>query len=158
MPKAGPIVGTLNRDTMRPELYGVQGWLAFLCVLLFLGVFLGVVRIAGVLMSESVDSVDTAIDLAFDTAYAGFAAYAGLGLVRVWRNALRVAKAYFFVNFASNLLDCVSLFIDGNSTGTKLGISSSILAGAWLAYLYLSDRVQNTYSRPNAEAISNEFR
>jgi hypothetical protein len=78
--------------------------------------------------------------------------------MRIWPTALRVAKAVCFVDFVLALGDCVSAFLDDNPAGTKVGISSSILHGALLAYLYLSDRVRNTYSRAKLEAVSEEFR
>jgi hypothetical protein len=48
--------------------------------------------------------------------------------------------------------------MDENWTGTKVGIGKVIFAGAWLGYFYLSDRVQNTYARPDVAAIAHEFR
>jgi len=148
-----PIIGALKRPVVKRELYGVHGWLKFLCVLLFFGAFTGVVRAATASMLGAFDLIETAIALAI----AGFAAYAGLGLIRIWPNALPVAKAYCLVAFALRLFDCVSAFVDGDSTATKMGISASIFTGAWVAYLYLSDRVHNTYARPKVEATSGVF-
>jgi hypothetical protein len=158
MPEATSI-GALVRDPTRPlEPYGVRGWLAFFCVSLFLGVFFGVVQIVRTVMVDSLESIDAVIELAIDTAYTGFAAYTVLALVHVWRNALHVARLFCLVNFVLRLLDILGMAMDENWTGTKLGISRAILTGAWVAYFYLSDRVQNTYARPNVAAVSDEFR
>jgi len=158
VPNAEPMIATLNRGTRAPEPYGVHGWLKFLCVWLFSKALAAVVGAAFRLSFESIDPVETVMDVVLSATYGGFATYAAIGLMRIWPTALRVAKAVCFVDFVLALGDCVSAFLDDNPAGTKVGISSSILHGALLAYLYLSDRVRNTYSRAKLEAVSEEFR
>ncbi len=154
---------SLGPDGRRPELYGVEGWLGFLCVTLLLLTPLGLlIEIVSELvnLNRGADPVDTAIGIGAGIAITAFAVFTGLGLLRIRPNALRVAKIYFWVSLGLGLIVILALVFTPGTTMME-GVQTVRWTGgsaAWLAYLYLSRRVRNTYSRARAEELSEAFR
>ena len=143
-----------------PELQGVGGWLAFLCVSLLLFAPLSAVREIGTtLMDQTMEPYDKALMVALTIAAAGFAVFTGLGLVQVWRKALLIAKVYYFVNLALGLLIGLgALLAEGTAEDAALSVSLTLVSAAWLAYLYRSERVRNTYGKNTVRDAAEVFR
>src|SRR5262245_43985702 len=96
---------TLGPEGGRPELYGIGGWLAFLCVtLLILTPLALAAELFVTLITPNVGLVEKGFIVAVDLAVGGFTMFTGLGLVRMWRNAVRTAKIYFFVSIGLSIL------------------------------------------------------
>jgi hypothetical protein len=79
----------------------------------------------------------------------------------MWRNALRIAKWYFFVSIGlASLAPAAFLLAPEEATASETVSMVRWLLGsaAWLAYLYRSERVRNTYSRVHTESTAEVFR
>jgi len=150
---------SLGPHGKRPELSGIGGWLAFLCVsLLFLtplGVALDIIR---TVPDPQMSPVEKGIGISLDIALGGFAILTGISLSRVRPNALRVAKIFFFVTLTFWLLVAASAALLSDGITASLSVRSIVVSAAWLAYLYRSQRVRNTYSRVGAESAAEVFR
>ena len=147
------------RDS-RPELSGVGGWLAFLCVSLLLFTPLSAIReIAGVLMDQSMEPVEKTFVIGFVGVALGFAVLSGIGLVRLWPQAVVVAKGYFFFSLATGLLILLSAVLGGVSPADfVIGLQTIAVSAVWLGYLYRSERVRNTYGRNTVSDAAEVFR
>jgi hypothetical protein len=148
----------------KPELYGVGGWLAFLCVSLLiltpLGLLLELVQTV-LVFNRSAPTPETVFGIAFGIILAAFAVFAGLGLLRIWRNAVRTAKWYFFINAGFGALAFAGFMVEPEGTGPSEFIAVVrwfIGSIAWLAYLYRSERVRNTYGQNTARDAAEVFR
>lgn len=90
-----------------PELHGVGGWLAFLCVSLLILTPLGLVfEIAQMVIVSGQAGMTPEIvaGIVVGVLITAFAVYTGLGLVRIWRNAVRTANFFFFINIGFGAL------------------------------------------------------
>jgi uncharacterized protein DUF2569 len=155
---------SLGPDGRRAELYGIGGWLAFLCVTLLIFTPLGLVfEIAQMVIvsGRAALTPEVIFGMVFGVVITAFAVYTGLGLVQMWRNALRTAKWFFFINVGFGALAFAGFMLEAEGTGPSEFIAvvrwffGSI---AWLVYLYRSERVRNTYSQARAEEVSEAFR
>jgi hypothetical protein len=143
-----------------PELHGVGGWLAFLCVnLVFLTPAAHIIEITQQLLVSNGEPYDRALGIAFDIGMGAFAVVTGSGLIQVWRNAVRLAKTYYFVNLGLGLLVGLSAFLpDGPAQNAILGAWLCIISAAWLGYLYRSERVRSTYGKNTVRDAAEVFR
>jgi hypothetical protein len=150
----------LGPEGKRPALYGIGGWLAFLCVtLLFLTPAAVLIQLTRTVLVSDLDPMELGFEIGLDVAFAAFAVFAGIGLVRMWPKALRNARLYYSVNLALGLLLPVFGFVPPSGAAeVMLGLRVAGVSTAWLLYLYLSERVQNTYSTAHAQTVSDVFR
>src|SRR5262245_30362282 len=165
MLNCGGIFMTMGESRQRdPELHGVGGWLGFLCVSLLIFTPLSLLmQIVQTLLSieQGGPPPEAVAELVLGVLITGFAVYAGIALVRLWRNAVRIAKWYFFVILGFVLLGGVGFLVEPQAAGPLESLSVARgLAGsvAWLAYLYRSERVRNTYGRNNVRDAAEVFR
>lgn len=147
----------------KPDLYGVRGWLAFLCVTLLIFTPLGLlIEMAQMLIGTSRTAMtpDILIGIAFGVAITAFAVYAGLGLVRMWRNAVRAAKWFFFISAGLGALPLAGVMFEVEASPTELMAAVRWFFGsiAWLLYLYRSERVRNTYGGDTIRDAADVFR
>jgi len=145
-----------------PELSGLRGWLAVLC--LYLIVLMPLVTVLGLIglwqgaSSSSALQAAVFFEAAFELALAGFALYAGLALYRMRPNAVAIAKIYFITILTLGVLGLAIVFMGPlvQPAGTSLGnmprgpavvggLRQIILSAAWLIYLERSKRVRATY-------------
>ena len=147
------------RDS-KPELYGIGGWLGFLCVSLLLFTPLSAIReIAGVLIDQTMEPVDKTFVIAFVIVALGFAVLAGIGLLRMWRRAVVVAKGYFFFSLATGLLIILSASLgEASAADTAIGVQTIVVSAAWLGYLFRSERVRNTYGKNTVRDAAEVFK
>ena len=151
------------RDS-KPELYGVGGWLAFLCVSLLIltpaGLLFELVRIM-LVAGPGVFTPEVIFGIAFAVILTAFAVYTGLGLLWMWRGAVRTAKWFFFINAGFGALAFAGYMLEPEGTGPSEFIQvmrwffGSI---AWIAYLYRSERVRNTYGKNTLREAAEVFR
>jgi len=99
-----------------------------------------------------------AVGVGLDIALAGYAIFVGISLSRMRPNALRIAKIFFFVTLALWLLIGASAALVSEVATAIQSARQLIVSTAWLAYLYRSERVRNTYSRARIEEVSEAFR
>jgi hypothetical protein len=146
----------------KPELYGVGGWLAFLCVTLLIFTPLGIlVEFIGTLASEAIAAEEKAFIIGFDLVMGAFTVLTGVALVRIWRNALRIAKIYFIASVCiAGLGSAAFLLIPGAGTPTEMiaTVRWFLTCVLWLGYLYRSERVQNTYGPNTVRDAAEVFR
>ena len=150
----------LGTEGKRPELYGVGGWLTFLCVSLLIFTPLAAIReIATTLINQSMDSIGKAFALGFVIFILGFAVFSGIGLVRLWPRAVVVAKGYFFFGLAMGLLMMLAVVMgEASAVDTINGLQSIAVSAAWLGYLFRSERVRNTYGKNSVRDAAEVFR
>jgi hypothetical protein len=147
------------RDS-KPELSGVGGWLTFLCVSLVAFVpIVALVQIVIVLGTPGGNTVEQTINVVVYAALGAFAVFAGIGLIQIWPNALRLAKAYLFANLVIGLLNVIALIAFGADI-VSVTRSGYRLLGVllWLGYLYRSERVRNTYGKNTVRDAAEVFR
>jgi len=147
---------SLGPEGKRSDLEGVRGWLAFLCVSLMFLTPLGVlVEIVNVLTSATANLIGVGLDIAM----AGFAIFAGVSLVQMRRYAVRMAKIYFFITLAFDLMAVLAIFVQEVTPPQEFYILRTTFATiAWILYLYRSERVRVTYGRATATNVSEVFR
>jgi len=149
---------SLGPEGKRPKLYGVGGWLAFLCVsLVLLTPMAALMRVVGILRNRNGEPFELIFEAVFVVTIAAFAMVTGVGLVQIWRKALRLAKVYLFVNLALGLLDTIALAEVGGFSLAQ-SVYQNVVITAWIAYLYRSERVRNTYARGTAQEAAEVFR
>jgi hypothetical protein len=152
-----------TRDS-KPELYGVGGWLAFLCITLLVLTPIGVVvEVIVTLRAPDMELLDKGIGIGLVIALGAFAVFAGISLLRIRPYAVRIAKAYLFVTLSFwILMAAFALLVPEVTEGlSPAEIARPIIVStAWLAYLYRSERVANTYSgsRVNREEAADVFK
>ena len=146
----------------RPELYGIGGWLAFLCVtLLILTPIALLTELVIALTTPGMDPTEKGFIIAVDLVVGAFTVVTGLGLVRMWRNALRIAKWYFFISIGLASLATAAFALqpeEATASETVSMVRWLIGSGAWLAYLYRSERVRETYAAARADEAAEVFR
>jgi hypothetical protein len=64
---------------------------------------------------------------------------------------------YLFMNLALGLLDTIALAEVGGFSLVQ-SVYQNVVITAWIAYLYRSERVRNTYSRSTAREAAEVFR
>ena len=155
---------SLGPEGKRPELDGVGGWLAFLCVsLLFLtpiSVLWGIV-VPLTSLNDGAPLDEIGIDIVAGVAIAAFAIFAGIGLVRLWANAVRIAKWYFFITAGLGLLAVTAVVSEPEVFAPAEVVIFVCWLGASLAgltYLYRSERVRNTYGKNTVRDAAEVFR
>ena len=140
-----------------PEPRGVGGWLGFLCFSLFVTPLASLADIA-----SSLQQFDSALGklfvIALDGGIAGFAIFVAVALIKIRHYAVRAAKLFFFFNLALGLLGSLTIF-DPNFRPLDIfnAIRTLAVSAAWLAYLYRSKRVHDTYAPAAREKISDVF-
>ena len=135
----------------RPQLRGVSGWLLFLCIILLviLPLRLAALLWALLTMPGLVDPVAFAIVVGLPL----LGIVGGVLLYREHLLGLRLVQVFFGLQVAFGV---VGLIAGG---GAGRGILSVPAAGAWLAYLFLSERVRNTYfENDNPKRAAEVFR
>ena len=146
----------------KSELSGVGGWLAFLCItLLVLTPLSMLVQIIAVLSVPNADTLDQTVGLGLGIGLGGFAAFAGYCLVRLRPNAVLITKAYLFVNMGFWVLIGLSAMLVPEAAAelSPRDIAQPIIvSSAWLAYLYRSERVRNTYAKSSVQDAADVFR
>ena len=152
---------TLGPDGKQPELYGIGGWLAFLCVsLLILTPLALAAELFVTVMAPNFGMAEKSFIVAVDLAVGTFTVFTGLGLVRRWQNAVRTAKWYFGISIALSLPGTAMFLLTSEAAATSEAISIMrwlIGSTAWLLYLYRSERVRNTYAGQHAESAAEVF-
>lgn len=151
---------SLGPDGRRPELYGIGGWLAFLCVTLLVFTPIGFVAdIVNVFRAAGMPLYEKALIVGVDIVLGGLAVFSGIALIRSRPNGLRVAKVLFILSLAVWVFIGASVLFFGSATTDAIVQTAGhiILSAAWLTYLYKSERVRNTYARAHAESAAEVF-
>lgn len=155
---------SLGPEGKRPELNGIGGWLAFLCVsLLILTPLRFLMEIVPALLSVDQASANAEMvgGIVAGAVFTGFAVYTGIGLLLIWRNALRTAKWYFFIVTGFGALGAASFVLEPQpmTPSEIMSLASGFAVSiAWLAYLYRSERVRNTYGKNTIRDAAEVFR
>jgi hypothetical protein len=140
-------------DGLRPELYGVRGWLLFLCIVLMVFVPIGVlIELWSVWRRPSLTSAAQSASMlttVVDVAVAGLAIAAGSSLYRMRPIGVRLAQIFFIVR----LIVAIAAATEIRTAESALAI---VVSAAWLFYLFRSERVRLTYSP--AAKVSEVFR
>jgi hypothetical protein len=129
-------------DGHTPELYGVRGWLLFLCIVLLVFVPIGVLielwfvwqRPSLTTAAQSASLLTTVVDVAV----AGLAISAGRSLYRMRPIGVRLAQIFFIVR----LILAIAAAVENRTAESALAI---VVSTAWLIYLFRSERVRLTY-------------
>jgi hypothetical protein len=151
------------RDS-KPELYGVGGWLAFLCVLLLILTPAGVLfELVQMMLVAGPDAFtpEVIFGIVFAVTLTAFGVYTGLALLWIWRGAVRTAKWFFFINTGFGALAFAGYILEPEGTGPSEFIQVVRLffgSIAWIAYLYRSERVRNTYGKNTLRDAAEVFR
>jgi hypothetical protein len=115
------------------EPYGIDGWLRFLWFCL---VFFGpAALVASVVQTQGLEAIAIAVALA------GYSVFAGIRLKRT----VKTARTFLVVMI---VLSCVGMWPDvvsKNLIGLLEATCGLLVQVLWLAYLYRSVRVRNTY-------------
>ena len=152
---------SLGPDGKRPELYGIGGWLAFLCVsLLVLTPLALAAELFVTVMAPTLGFAEKSFIVLVDLAVGTFTVFTGLGLVRRWRNAVRTATWYFVISIGVSLPGTIAFLLTSEEASTPEVISIiRWLFGStvWLVYLYRSERVRNTYAGQHVETAAEVF-
>jgi hypothetical protein len=141
-----------SRDYKRSDLYGVRGWLAFLCVSMLI---VRPIRIS-IIVWVVWQSPSNSTQLAGLLALIGLLALEALGLAaavlmyRLHPLGVRLAKIFFGIRVLVGLL---ALFTRPDLQ-IVLAVGPSV---AWLAYLYRSDRVRITYAPEPPQKTADVF-
>jgi hypothetical protein len=129
---------------------GIRGWLLVLCLLL---VAWGPVRSALVasnaLPALAVRGPSLAVALVALTMVTSFGVAAGIALLSRRGPAVAMAKAALILSAAIDLVIYTTSYFPSNRMpgDAPLDVAASLVwHGAWLAYLFQSRRVRNTYS------------
>ena len=152
---------TLGPEGKRPELYGIGGWLAFLCVSLLILTPLALgAEVFVTLMARAMPIMQKSFIVAVDLAVGAFTVLTGLGLVRRWRNAVRTATWYFVISIGVSLPGTIAFLLTSEEASAPEVISIVrwlIGSTVWLIYLHRSERVRNTYATHHAESAAEVF-
>lgn len=143
---------TFGPGGRRPQLRGVAGWLLFLCISLM--VFLPI-RVAFFLLvilttPGSLDRLSLVV-LVPIVALPLVGIVGGILLYREQILGLRLVQVFLGLQ----VLFGVVALIGGAGASALLFMAPSI---AWLVYLFMSERVRNTYSRDKSDSTADVFR
>jgi FtsH-binding integral membrane protein len=131
-----------------PALVGVRGWLLFFVIILFFNAFLYITQIAEPDMNGLADL--------FALGLGGLCIWSAVQLIRKKAQGVLLAKIFLFSNFGVAVLSVIGAAINAGLNGADTAsittinavaflVRSMIFGGIWLAYLYRSKRVANTY-------------
>jgi hypothetical protein len=145
------------RESRHPELYGVRGWLGFLC-LKFMFLSPAVILIQLAMNWRAITAgAEPAIAETIVLAAIGWGVFIGIRLNQIHPRAIRLAKIYFAIFLALDGLGSISLVFNSQGIRGLSTVSGAVTSALWLAYLYRSERVRNTFAPAAAEKISDVF-
>jgi Protein of unknown function (DUF2569) len=128
----------------------IGGWLLLLCRLLVVFHPLSLaITASGALSSLSSRGTAVALVLVIRLVVVGFGIAAGRALQTVQPGAVTLAKAALLASATTDLFVYTTPYFPNNRPpGDTIYYVAASLAyhGAWLAYLFRSERVRNTYS------------
>jgi len=134
--------GSLRPDGQPSELYGVRGWLLFLCIVLMVFVPIGVlIELWSVWQRPSLTSTARSaavLTTVIDVAVVGLAIGAGSYLYRMRPIGVRLAQLFF----VARLVLAIAAAVENRSAEAVLAV---VVSTAWLIYLFRSERVRLTY-------------
>jgi hypothetical protein len=137
----------LNDSARQPR--GVGGWLLVLCFLLLVwGPVRGALVGSNALSVLSVRGPSLAVALAALTLVTSFGVAAGIALMSRHGPAVSMARVALLLAAAMDLVIYLSPYFPSHRMpgDTPLYVAASLAYhGTWLAYLFRSRRVQNTY-------------
>ena len=144
------IADSLGPEGRRPELYGVRGWLLFLCITLiaFLPLqlaflFWGAFQTPNILALLPVLTVITLLN--------ALGIIAGAFLYRERPLGVLLAKIFFCLRIVLSL----PILLQGLSFFSLMAAGQAV---AWLIYLFRSERVRNTYAKSTVQDAADVFR
>ena len=143
---------TFGPGGRRPQLRGVAGWLLFLCITLmvFLPLRMGLFLWAILTTPGSFDRFSFGVLMPI-VALPLLGIVGGVLLYRERILGLRLVQAFLGLQ----VLFGVITLIGGAGVAALLFVAPS---GAWLVYLFMSERVRNTYSRDKSDSTAEVFR
>jgi uncharacterized protein DUF2569 len=151
-PRGGEVNETARQRGAAPEgggARGVGGWLLLLCALLLLGQPLSVaIASAHALDSLAMRGTPLALALLARMMVAGVGIAAGMALAGGRRGAPAFATASLALSAAMDLFAYTTRYLPNNRPpGTTPYFIAAALAyyAIWIAYLFRSDRVRNTF-------------
>jgi hypothetical protein len=127
-------------DAPAPALTGIGGWLLFFIIVIF---FNSLICLAA--------TADAGAGAIFTLALFGVSLAAGIQLCRKQKSGVLLAKIFLYGNFGVAALASIGAVAGNDPTGIVLVqavvylFKAIIFGGIWLAYLYRSKRVKNTY-------------
>jgi hypothetical protein len=138
----------------QPQLRGVSGWLLFLCIVLmvFLPIRVALFIWALITSPASLGELQFLV-VALILVPSAVGITAGVLLYRENRLGVRLAQLYFAFQL---LLAALALVGDPSSVGESLFVF--VPGAAWLAYLFVSERVRNTYAKDTARDAAEVFK
>ena len=140
----------LGPGERQPQLRGVSGWLLLLCIMLMVVFPLRLASVVWVIWTSPIPPQLPLVLLVVVPLVIGF--IAGILLYREQRLGLRLAQLLF----SFQLLFGAPAFIAGPSN--VVVAVTVIFAVAWLAYLFRSERVRNTYFKDTIHDAAGVFR
>jgi len=136
-----------NHSARRPR--GIGGWLLLLCIaLLVWGPIKTALVASSALPALAVRGTSLALGLVALTFVTSFGIAAGIALLLRQGPALAMAKAAVVFSAAMDLVMYLSSYFPSNRMpgDTPIYVAGSLAYhGAWLAYLFRSRRIRNTY-------------
>lgn len=138
-----------DQEPLTPS--GVGGWLLVLCVLLLVWqpISLGLVA-SGLLDRLFIRGLPLALVLAARVVVTAFGIAAGLALLARRPAAVAMAKASLVASAATDVFVYTTRYVPSNRLpgDTPIVVAASLAYCAiWLAYLFRSKRVRNTYGQ-----------
>ncbi len=136
----------MSTSTVTPEaptpLTGVRGWLLFFVIVMFFNAFI-----------EFLATFDAGYGAVFTVPLFGLALAAGVQLARRDRLGVVLAKVFLYANWGTAALASVGAVALAGRDPSGIVMLQAIIylfratlfGGIWLAYLYRSERVRNTY-------------
>jgi hypothetical protein len=147
-------IGTETLEAaLTPPIIGIRGWLALLVFGIGIGTPLGMAA----QIPESAAVADGPWEfgggLAVLVGVASFGIYTGIGLLRRWPNAPRLARWYLGAVCLLTLIGLLVELTEGKDPGRLTGQAPGTFGGTglWSAYLLKSRRVKNTYGSSETE-------
>lgn len=130
---------------------GVSGWLLVLCrVLVVFHPLILAVTASGALGAMSVRGTAVALILILRLVVVGFGMAAGRALQSLQPGAVALAKAALLASAATDVFVYTTPYFPNNRPpgDTTLYVAASLAYhAAWLAYLFRSARIRNTFER-----------
>ena len=144
------IADSLGPDGRRPQLYGVRGWLLFLCITLIVFLPLQVIILAwGAFQAPNFLAVLPVLIVI--SLLNGFGIIVGAFLYRERPVGVLLAKIFFGLRIALT----IPALLQGISLVALIAVGQAV---AWLIYLFRSERVRNTYAKDTARDAAEIFR